>query len=118
MNSLLAAEGRKLNSGAGGLGGGISSSVFSSCLRSASLAAACRLAGESLMLELGDAEEPLRLVGEALTRTQQKPLSATTHKDDRVYVRAIHFSLLPVGSFLQTSGAAVCLRIVSSPEGC
>lgn len=47
MNSLLAALGRKFISGAGGLGGGISSSVFSSCLRSASLAAACRLAGES-----------------------------------------------------------------------
>lgn len=65
MNSLLAAEGRKLKSGAGGFGGGISSRVFSNCLRSASLAAACRLAGESLTLELGETEEPFRLVGEA-----------------------------------------------------
>lgn len=31
------------------------------------MAAACRLAGLSLMLELGDAEEPFRLVGEAWT---------------------------------------------------
>lgn len=58
MNSLLAADGRKLNSGAGGLGGGISSRVFSNCFLRASLAAACLLAGESLTLELGD--EPLR----------------------------------------------------------
>lgn len=65
MNSLLAAEGRKLKSGEGGLGEGISNNVFSSCLRRASFAAACRLAGESLMLEFGDAEEPFRLVGEA-----------------------------------------------------
>lgn len=50
MNSLLAAEGRKLNSGAGGLGGGISKRVFSSCFRKASLAAAWRLAGESFTL--------------------------------------------------------------------
>lgn len=67
MNSLLAAEGRKLNSGAGGLGGGISRSVFSNCLRSASLAAACRLAGESFTLELGDPEEPFKPVVEAWT---------------------------------------------------
>lgn len=71
MNSLLAADGRKLNSGAGGLGGGISSNVFSNCLRSASFAAACRLAGESLMLEFGDAEEPFMPVGEALTQPKQ-----------------------------------------------
>ena len=64
MNSLLAADGRKLNSGAGGLGGGISSSVFSSCLRSASLAAACRAAGDSLGLELELTLGPL-WVGEA-----------------------------------------------------
>lgn len=74
MNSLLAAEGRKLKSGAGGLGGGISNNVFSSCLRRASLAAACRLAGESLMLEFGDAEEPLRLVEEAWVKEKQRPL--------------------------------------------
>lgn len=65
MNSLLAAEGRKLNSGAGGLGGGISNSVFSNCLRSASLAAACLLAGESLTLEFGETAEPFRLDEEA-----------------------------------------------------
>lgn len=74
MNSLLAAEGRKLKSGAGGLGGGISNKVFSSCLRRASFAAACRLAGESLMPEFGDAEEPFRLVGEAWVEAKQRPL--------------------------------------------
>lgn len=73
MNSLLAAEGRKLKSGAGGFGGGISNNVFSSCLRRASLAAACRLAGESLMPEFGDAEEPFRLVGEAWVEAKQRP---------------------------------------------
>ena len=76
----MAAEGRKLNSGAGGLGGGISSSVFSNCLRSASLAAACRLAGESLTLELGDPEELFRLVGEAWIQ-MIKSTSGTTHAD-------------------------------------
>lgn len=68
MNSLLAAEGRKLNSGAGGLGGGISRRAFSSCFRKASLAAACRLAGESFTpatVKLPE-EEPFRLDAEAL----------------------------------------------------
>lgn len=69
MNSLLAAEGRKLNSGAGGLGGGISRRVFSSCLRRASLAAAWRLAGESFTLTtdilLLPEEEPFRLDDDA-----------------------------------------------------
>lgn len=73
MNSLLAALGRKLISGAGGLGGGISSSVFSSCFRRASLAAAWRLAGDSadeaplLGVELAWAEDgvPLSDAGEA-----------------------------------------------------
>lgn len=68
MNSLLAAEGRKLNSGAGGLGGGISSRVFSSCLRRASLAAAWRLAGDSftpIKDKLLPEEEPFKLDAEA-----------------------------------------------------
>lgn len=46
MNSLLVALGRKFIFGVGGLGGGISSSVFFSCLRSVSLAVVCRLVGE------------------------------------------------------------------------
>lgn len=70
MNSLLAADGKKLNSGAGGFGGGISRRVFSSCFRRASLAAACRLAGESFtpsrdMLLLPE-DEPFKLEDEAL----------------------------------------------------
>ena len=73
MNSLFAAEGKKLNSGAGGLGGGISKRVFSSCLRRASLAAAWRLAGVSFtlttdMLLLPDwevMEEAFKLVDDA-----------------------------------------------------
>lgn len=66
MNSLLAAEGRKLNSGAGGLGGGISRRVFSSCFRRASLAAAWRLAGESFTLTTDTLpeEEPFKLDAE------------------------------------------------------
>lgn len=72
MNSLLAAEGRKLNSGAGGLGGGISRRVFSNCLRRASLAAAWRLAGESFTLTtdmlLLPEEEPFRLEDEAFRK--------------------------------------------------
>ncbi|TNN32515.1 hypothetical protein EYF80_057323 [Liparis tanakae] len=50
MNSLLAAEGRKWSSGAGGLGGGISSRVFSSCFLRASLAAAWLLAWSAMEL--------------------------------------------------------------------
>lgn len=76
MNSLLAAEGRKLNSGAGGLGGGISRRVFSSCFRKASLAAAWRLAGESFMLAtdmlLLPEEEPFKLEGDALKQRQEE----------------------------------------------
>lgn len=76
MNSLLAAEGRKLNSGAGGLGGGISRRVFSSCLRKASLAAAWRLAGESFTLTtdmlLLPEEEPFRLEDEAFENREGK----------------------------------------------
>lgn len=71
MNSLLAAEGRKLNSGAGGLGGGISRRVFSSCFRRASLAAAWRLAGESLTLTtdtLLPEEEPFKPLCEAFQK--------------------------------------------------
>ena len=45
-NSLLAALGRKCSSGGGGFGGGICRRVFSSCLRNASLAAACLLAAD------------------------------------------------------------------------
>lgn len=76
MNSLLAAEGRKLNSGAGGLGGGISRRVFSNCLRKASLAAAWRLAGESFTLTtdmlLLPEEEPFRLDDEAFKNREGK----------------------------------------------
>lgn len=78
MNSLLAAEGRKLNSGAGGLGGGISRRVFSNCLRKASLAAAWRLAGESftlttdMLLLLLPEEEPFRLEDEAFKNREGK----------------------------------------------
>lgn len=76
MNSLLAAEGRKLNSGAGGLGGGISRRVFSSCFRKASLAAAWRLAGESFMLAtdmlLLPEEEPFKLEGDPLKQRQEE----------------------------------------------
>lgn len=88
MNSLFAAEGRKLNSGAGGLGGGISRRVFSNCLRKASLAAAWRLAGESFTLTtdmLLLPEEPFRLDDEAFKnregkRTGQGKLSVLLHQ--------------------------------------
>lgn len=50
MNSLLAADGRKWRSGAGGLGGGISNKVFSSCFLRASLAAAWLLAWSAMVL--------------------------------------------------------------------
>lgn len=72
MNSLLAAEGRKLNSGAGGLGGGISRRVFSNCFRRASLAAAWRLAGESFTTDkpLLPEEEPFKLDGETFENKQ------------------------------------------------
>lgn len=74
MNSLLAAEGRKLNSGAGGLGGGISRRVFSSCFRKASLAAAWRLAGESFMpaTDMLPEEEPFRLDEDAFKEKSRK----------------------------------------------
>lgn len=74
MNSLLAAEGRKLNSGAGGLGGGISRRAFSSCFRKASLAAACRLAGESFTpatVKLPEAE-PFKVDAEAFRAGRSK----------------------------------------------
>lgn len=78
MNSLLAADGRKLNSGAGGFGGGISSRVFSSCFLRASLAVAWRLAGESPLLPEEDPFSPTpdvcrRRTGDQLTR-QPHPL--------------------------------------------
>lgn len=83
MNSLLAAEGRKLNSGAGGFGGGISRRVFSSCFRSASLAAAWRLAGESFtlttdMLPLPE-EEPFKLEDETFENKSRKKAGRCKH---------------------------------------
>ena len=73
MNSLLAAEGKKLNSGAGGLGGGISRRVFSSCFRRASFAAAWRLAGESFSEDTPLLpEEPFKLDGEAFQKQAKK----------------------------------------------
>lgn len=81
MNSLLAAEGRKLNSGAGGLGGGISRRVFSSCFRRASLAAAWRLAGESFTLTTEmpplPEEEPFKLDGEAFENEHRQERNET-----------------------------------------
>ena len=81
MNSLLAAEGRKLNSGAGGLGGGISRRVFSSCFRRASLAAAWRLAGESFTLTTEmpplPEEEPFKLDGEAFENEHRQERNKT-----------------------------------------
>lgn len=102
MNSLLAAEGRKLNSGAGGLGGGISRRVFSNCLRKASLAAAWRLAGESftlttdMLLPLPE-EEPFRLEDEAFeNREGEKP----DWRKHRVEIRSLWPGWCPA---LQTS---------------
>lgn len=88
MNSLLAAEGRKLNSGAGGLGGGISRRVFSSCFRRASLAAAWRLAGESLTLTtdtlLLPEEEPFKPLGDTFGKKQRQEniQELVNHRDD------------------------------------
>lgn len=96
MNSLLAAEGRKLNSGAGGLGGGISRRVFSNCFRRASLAAAWRLAGDSFTLTtemlLLPGEEPFRLEDEAFENREGKKQTSVNREFRSGIAAGSHFS--------------------------
>lgn len=61
INSALLPFGTKCISGGGALGGGIESNDFSSCLRSASLAAACRWANVNVFAAWSD-DDCLELV--------------------------------------------------------